>query len=221
MQTLTHDVLKLAPPGGIFDETVIGNLYPDASVGARRLLVHRASSKGEILRLKPGLFILDRPYRNNKYILDPFAIASLLHGPSHVSLQSALAWYGLIPEAVYETTSVTVARSRTFQTPVGIFSYTRVPANDPRAGVEAVKMTDESWAFIATPIRAIADLVYTYKEVTWKKDGMDWLTESLRIEREDIEKFSFRTLPAINRSIRDARTVAYIVGLRAEVKRGR
>lgn len=219
MKTLTESVLRLAPPGGIFDETVIANLFPDATVGARRLLVHRAVSAAEVLRLKPGLFILDRSFRKSE--VDPFAVAALLHRPSHVSLQSALDWHDLIPEAVFQVTSVTIARSREFRTPLGVFSYRRVPARDPRAGVEAVPLADGSWAYIATPLRAIADMVYLDKRVTWERDGMAWLSESLRMENEEILKISFRPLGAIRRSLNDSRTLAYLTGLRDAVKRGR
>ena len=42
MQTLTHEVFKLNPPGGLFNETVVTNLFPDRSKGARELLLDRA-----------------------------------------------------------------------------------------------------------------------------------------------------------------------------------
>lgn len=76
MQSLTEKVFKLAPPGGLFDETVVHNLFPGSSDGARALLVHRACQAGEILRLKPGLFVLDLPYR--KQDLHPFVLAARL-----------------------------------------------------------------------------------------------------------------------------------------------
>lgn len=110
MQTLTERVFKLAPPGGLFDETVIHNLFPDSSDGARALLVHRACQTGEILRLKPGLFVLGPPYRKSEP--HPFVVAGVLHSPSHISLESALAHHGLIPEAVYQVSSVTLGCSR-------------------------------------------------------------------------------------------------------------
>jgi predicted transcriptional regulator of viral defense system len=125
MQTLTEQVFMLAPPGGLFDETVIRNLFPDSSEGARALLTHRASQAGEILRLKPGLFALAPPFRKSEP--HPFVVAAVLHSPSHVSLESALAYHGLIPEAVYQVSSVTLARSREYFTPLGVFSFRRVP----------------------------------------------------------------------------------------------
>jgi len=53
MQTLTEKAYKLAPPGGLFDESVVRNLFPDSTTGGRKLLVHRAIEKGEVLRLSP------------------------------------------------------------------------------------------------------------------------------------------------------------------------
>ena len=78
--------MKLAPPGGLFNETVVGNLFPYGSAGARKQLVHRAVASGEISRLKPGLFALRPEYRRTE--LHPYAVAAFLHSPSHVSLES-------------------------------------------------------------------------------------------------------------------------------------
>ena len=141
---------------------MIRNLFPNISEGARKLLVHRAVTAGEVIRLKPGLFVLSKEYRKTE--LHPHVIAGLLHFPSHISLESALAHHGLIPEAVQQVSSVTALRSRTFRTPLGVFSFQRVPARDPRAGVEAVKLGAQTWAFIATPLRALEGLHFQIQD---------------------------------------------------------
>jgi len=212
MQTLTENIYHLAPPGGLFDETVIENLFPEISAGARALLVHRAIQAGEVLRLKPGLFVLDRCYRCSEP--HPFQIAALLHYPSHISLESALAWHRLIPEAVYQVSSVTIGRSRTFTTPVGVFSFQRVPARMPRAGVEAVQVARDTWAFIATPLRAIADMLYLNRTITWQKDGLSWLVESLRIEKEDLDQIPFAEFDDIVKSLHSLRVRIYLKRLK-------
>ena len=216
MQTMTEKVFLLSPPGGLFDETVIRNLLPDRSEAARKVLVHRAVSAGEIIRLRPGLFLLAPEFQ--KTHPHPFVVAAMLHSPSHVSLESALSHHGLIPEAVFQVSSVTSARSRTFHTPVGVFSFVRVPASDPTAGVRALKVDGRSWAFVATPLRAIADLIYTRRDVTWAKDGLAFLTESMRIERDDLEKISFESLDEVCESLRGRRTTDYLRGLYRELK---
>lgn len=215
MQTLTERVFKLAPPGGLFDETVIHNLFPDSSDGARALLVHRACQTSEILRLKPGLFVLGPPYRKSES--HPFVVAGVLHSPSHISLESALAHHGLIPEAVYQVSSVTLGRSREFSTPLGVFSFRRVPACAPRAGVEAMAVARNAWAFIASPLRAIADAVYLNKDITWNRNGLGYLTESLRIEEDDLRSLSFEALDEILDSLCNRRVRAYLEGLKEAV----
>jgi hypothetical protein len=217
MQTVTELVFRLSPPGGIFDETVIRNLLADRSEPARKVLVHRAVAAGEIIRLKPGLFLLAPEFR--KTHPHPFIIAAILHSPSHVSLESALAHHGLIPEAVFQVSSVTSSRSRTFKTLVGVFSFVRVPATNPRAGVQVLKVDGRSWAFVATPLRAVADLIYTRKDVSWAKDGLAFLTESMRIERDDLEGISFESLDEVCESLRSRRTTDYLRGLYRELKK--
>jgi len=217
MQALTEKIFRLSPPGGLFDETAVRNLFAGRSEAARKVLVHRACSAGEIIRLKPGLFLLAPEFR--KTHPHPFVIAVLLHSPSHISLESALAHHGLIPEAVYEIASVTSARSRSFTTPVGVFSFTRVPAVNPQAGVRAQNINGRSWAFIASPVRAIADLLYMRKEVTWEQDGPAFLTDSMRIERDDLKTISFDNLDEVCDSLRDRRTVNYLRGLFLEMKK--
>ncbi|MDP8248943.1 MAG: hypothetical protein P9M00_12445 [Candidatus Tritonobacter lacicola] len=127
------------------DESVVRNLFPDSTTGGRKLLVHRAIEKGEVLRLRPGLYCLAPDYRKSDP--HPFVIAAALHLPSHVSLESALSYHGLIPEAVFQVSSVTIQRSRSFKTPLGTFVFHRVPVNDPRAGVKAEKIDANAWAF--------------------------------------------------------------------------
>jgi hypothetical protein len=214
MKTLTQRVFKLGPPGGIFNETVVGNLFPESSQGARELLLDRALKAGEILRIKRGIYVLAPEYR--KTATPPFTVAALLHSPSHISLETALAHHGLIPEAVYQIASVTNMRSRVFNTPLGVFSYHCVPGINPRAGVEAVKLPDPFWAYVATPLRAIADMLYLNRTITWQKDGPRYLLESLRIEEEDLINMQFDRCEEIMQSFRSRRVKTYLDKMQQE-----
>ena len=162
----------------------MANLLPRHSTGARRALVHRAVASGGLLRLKPGLYCLPPELRRSHP--HPFVVAAMLHFPSQLSLETALAHHGLIPEAVHQVASVTSGRSRTFDTPLGRFVFGRVPCDDQRAGVKATRLDGDAWAFLATPLRAIADLIYLRRAVSWERDGLSFLLESMRIEREDL-----------------------------------
>jgi len=216
MQTLTERTLRLAPPGGLFDDSVVRNLFPDASEGAKKLMVHRALKHGEVLRLKPGQYCLAPEYRKSN--AHPFVVAAVLHSPSHVSLESALAHHGLIPEAVHTVSSVTSLRSRVFDTPLGRFSFQRVPAANPRAGVEAIEVARGSWAFVATPPRALADLIYLRKDVRWESNGLAFLTESIRIEEEDLSEIITEDLEEVIASIRNKRVRTYLTELGNEAR---
>ena len=215
MQTLTKKIWSLKPPCGLFDETCIRNLFPYCGDGARKALVHRAVQKEEVLRLKPGLFCLSEPYRAEAP--HPFVLAGLLHSPSFVSLESALAYHGLIPEAVFQVASVTASRRRKFETPFGRFSFQPVPCNFFKAGVRARKVAGNAWAFVADPLRAIADMVYLRKSVTWKRDGLSFLTESLRIEMDDLSMIPSSEFETVCAGIRSRRTREYIAGMRKEL----
>jgi len=216
MQSLTQKVFHLSPPGGLFDETVVVNAFPDSSPGARALLVHRACQSGEVIRLKPGLFLLAPPYR--KSTPHPFQIAAALQFPSHISFESALSHHGLIPEAVFQVSSASISRTREYRTPVGVFSFHCVPVGTPSAGVETVRLEPHAWAFIATPLRAIADLVYVNKAVTWERDGLAYLVESLRIEETDVHTLRLDRLDEILSSFRSRRVRAYLKGLRGAIR---
>ena len=74
-----------------------------------------------------------------------------------------------------------------------------------------------AWAFIAEPLRAIADAVYLDKSISWGRNGLGYLTESLRIEEEDLREISFEASDEIFDSIRSRRVRAYIAGLRGAV----
>ena len=82
--------------------------------------------------------------------------------------------------------------------------------------MEAVKLGSGSWAFVATPLRALADILYLNKSVSWPNDGPGYVLESLRIEPDDLSGVSVAALPEISASIRDRRVVAYLENLAKE-----
>ena len=144
------------------------------------------------------------------------AIAALLLSPSHISLETALAYHGLIPEAVYQVASVSTQRSRSFDTPLGVFSYYRVPTKVPSAGVEALCDPAPFWFYMATPLRAISDMVYLNREVTWQEDGLNYLFESLRIEEQDLLELKFDRFSEIIHAFRSRRVKEFLKGMQKE-----
>ena len=67
---------------------------------------------GELVSIRRGLYIpgpeTDLPIPNL------FLIANHLRGPSYVSMESALSYWSVIPERVYEVSSVTLKTTKTY-----------------------------------------------------------------------------------------------------------
>lgn len=110
--------------------------------------------------LRSGLFV---KLRNGCYLLKDSTpslhrIANALYRPSYVSLEAALSYYGVIPEVVYTTTSVTTRIPREFRTPVGIFSYQRIK-QEAFTGY-ALHDIGGARVLIADPEKALADYLY-------------------------------------------------------------
>lgn len=148
--------------------------------------VKRALKKGLLVQIRRGLYQID------KRMIRPFELAQELHGPSFISFESALSYHGWIPEAVYTTTSACFKRGHEIQTPLGIFSYSSVPIDCFYLGVDRVEKN--TIFLIASPWRAIADLVYTQKR-NWK--SLRNLYEDLRIEPQEIWSSDIITLEAL------------------------
>jgi predicted transcriptional regulator of viral defense system len=178
MNRLTEQFLNA--PGGIFTIADVACVIQGSDF-SRHGLIKRAIADGEILSIRRGLYCIAPRYR--KELLSTYALAQRIYGPSYVSLESALAYHGWIPEAVHSCTQVSPRRSREFDTPMGIFSYSHVPQASLMSGVE--RMVDESGNafYVAEPAKAIADYVYV-RNPGWE-DFYD-ASKSLRIEMADM-----------------------------------
>lgn len=110
--------------------------------------------------LKSQLFI---KLRNGFYILKDnqvslYTIANKLYRPSYVSLESALSFYGVIPETVYSITSVSPKATREFESELGIFTYQKIK-QEAFVGYQLQDVHGEK-VFIADPEKALADYLY-------------------------------------------------------------
>ncbi len=145
-----------------------------------RRQLSRWKASGKVIQLRRNLYTLAAPYRSVEP--HPFLIANELLGPSYVSLESALAYYGLIPEAVPVTTSVTTGRTCSFDTPFGRFAFRHVTSS-AFFGYHRIPVAAGQDALVARAPKALLDLVY----LTAKGDCPDFL-EALRLE--DLESLS-------------------------------
>jgi len=126
-----------------------------------RMQLSRWVASGRVLRLRRGLYALAPPYRKVKP--HPFVVANHLLPGSYVSLQSALAHYGLIPEYVPVTTSVSARRTARWGTPLGAYLF-RTMKLELLWGYASLDLGASQRAFVALPEKALLDLVYLEPE---------------------------------------------------------
>ena len=115
-------------------------------------------------------------------------IAGKICAPSYISLHTALSFYGIIPEAVVEITSVTTQKTCRYENAFGQFSYQTIR---PRLfwGFEPKTMRDGKQYMMATPEKAIIDLLYLYPQYSTLDEmrelrfDEDWMREELNKER--------------------------------------
>jgi predicted transcriptional regulator of viral defense system len=175
-------------------------------------VLKRALATGEILRVARGLYCLRSDLLACK--LDPHVFAPLICEPSYLSFESALAYRGWIPEAVFSFASASLGRSREFETPFGVFSYRRVPQESFYAGVERVELETCGAFFVAEPLKAIADLLYL--------NGYDWdssepVLESLRVEWDNLRELKGADFEGIEGCYRSGRVKNFLSGLRKDL----
>jgi len=122
----------------------------------------RWTAAGKIHQLRRGLYTLAEPYRQKDP--HPFLIANRLIAPSYVSLQSALAYYDLIPESVPQVLSITSKlRSKVIETSLGSFRYHNIQS-PLFSGFSLVQVSIDQSAYLARPEKALLDLIYLTKQ---------------------------------------------------------
>jgi predicted transcriptional regulator of viral defense system len=147
-------LLKLVGNEPVFDSSLLlaGNIQPEYI----RMQLSRWVKTGKIHQLRRGVYALAAPYQKQKP--HPFLVANRLQKPSYVSLQSALSFYGMIPEIFNETTSVTTVRNERLNTHLGVFEFRYINKNY-FWGYHLLDLGGQQ-AFVAAPEKAILDLIY-------------------------------------------------------------
>jgi len=122
-----------------------------------RRQLSRWTQAGRLYQLRRGVYALAPPFQKVKP--HPFLVANRLVRGSYVSCQSALAYYGLIPEYVPVTTSVTAARPGYWETPLGAYQFRHVKPGLLR-GYRLAELGPGQRAFVASPEKALLDLIH-------------------------------------------------------------
>lgn len=153
---------------------------------------------GELVRVKKGLYVF-----GNDAALKPYSqevLANLIYGPSAISLNYALSLYGLIPERATTITSITNKRDKVFTTPAGDFTYRYLAPKKYAIGIELINADDTSPFLIASPEKALCDLIHlSDKKIKFHTsiDVKNYLFSDLRIEEAALAQFRIELLTEI------------------------
>jgi hypothetical protein len=144
--------------------------------------------------LKKGLYIAGPSISEKKP--DTFLVANHLLGPSYVSVETALSYYGLIPERVYEISSMTTKASRSFKTSLGIFTYTRLPLPYYSFGLEMRCLPSNQYAIVASPEKALCDKIVTTSGVTLRsiRNAYDYLVDYMRMDESALKDLDTKSI---------------------------
>jgi predicted transcriptional regulator of viral defense system len=150
-----QDLLNLLGGVTLFESSML--LAAEDSPAEVRRQISRWLASGRLIQLRRGLYALALPHARE--LPGTFAVASRLRRPSYVSLESGLAYHGVIPEAVPVVTSVTTGRPGRFKTPVGGFVYRHI---HPSLfwGYQKVELGSGQSSYIAFPEKALLDMFH-------------------------------------------------------------
>ena len=150
--------------------------------GSPKSKLSRMAKSGEYFPITKGIYETNPP-------TPAYLLAGSIYGPSYISFEYALSFYGLIPEAVYTVTSATFEKKKKkkFETAFGTFSYRDVPSKAFPLGIRLVQ-EGEYFYRIAEPEKALCDQLYTISPLGNTKELFRLLTESLRIEESELKK---------------------------------
>ena len=190
--------------------STILSLYPDLK--SKRTKIATLEKANEIIRLKRNMFIVNPDETGMK--LSTGLIANHLLAPSYVSMQSALRYYGLIPEAVYTMQSMTFKAARNFNTPVGNFHYQHISKEAYPIGLAQIKEGNVVY-IMATPEKALCDLLANMPGVNlrFKKEALTFLEYDLRFDMERFLTFDRTILEEYAKVGKKATSVRTIIKL--------
>jgi predicted transcriptional regulator of viral defense system len=184
----------------------------DKSADSRYSIVKRAVQGEYLMQIRRDLYLIKGHFKQDH--IDSFEIATILYGPSYISFESALSYHGWIPEAVRTTTCASIKRGKEFETPIGRFSYERIPIEVFSFGIKQVPK-ENVVLWIASPWKAIADMIYARKR-SWKT--IEDLSEDLRIEPEHLQMSDLELLAELAKNYPSLRVRKVLISLQKGLK---
>lgn len=166
----------------ILNESLVGYNRPNDKIS-------HMIEQGDLISLRRGLYV---PGPESGVALPhSFLIANHLRGPSYITRETALSYWGLIPERVHEISSATMKTAKVYDTEVGRFSYSHLPSPYFSYGVLSETVGENQVARIASPEKALCDTIVLTRGVNLRSltQTLDYLLEDMRIDEDELITF--------------------------------
>ncbi len=171
-----EELLKLLNGEPLFSSSVLLSGNVSKNLISKQLT--RWVSGGKLIQLRRGFYSIAQPYKDTQP--HPFLIANMIKKASYVSLQSALGYYGIIPEYVPVITSITTGRTEEIVTKAGNFQFRHIK-KDLFWGYSEIEISADTKSFISLPEKSLLDLIY----LTPKSESLEYL-EELRLQNTQL-----------------------------------
>lgn len=154
--------------------------------------INRDIKSGKLFKIIRGL------YETNPNT-PAYLLSGSIYGPSYISFEYALSFYGIIPEKVNVITCATFnkKKKKIFNTSFGTFSYRDVP---PLAYPEGILLKEENnYSYqLAEPEKALCDKIYTLKPIRNYFNLENMLFNDLRIDEEEFSKLNIEKMEKLS-----------------------
>ncbi len=156
--------------------------------------IRELEKKNILTPVKRGLYVAGPALRGRKPSL--YVLANQIYGPSYISMEAALSYWGLIPEQVPTISSMTTGSTKMFRTPVGLFQYIKMKLPFYSYGIRMVESATDQTILIASPEKAVCDIIAVRTGVILRSISQTqlFLEEDLRIEREALRQLDRVTM---------------------------
>ena len=154
----------------------------------------REIKKGKLIKIVNGLYETDSS-------VDGYLLAGSIYGPSYLSFDFALSYYGLIPEKVTAFTSATLnkKKKKVYNNQFGTYLYRDIPEKVYPLGIRLVEEGNYSYQ-IASPEKALCDKLYTLSPLKNMKELENVLFNDLRIDIDEFNKLNLQDIEEISNS---------------------
>lgn len=192
----------------VFDYTQVIEALKDYK--KPRDVINTFLKNGDIIRIKKGLYVFGEFWRKKSFNRE--LLANLIYGPSVISSENVLSTVGLIPEEVKTITSITPGRSRSFDTPVGKYTYKQLSKERFSYGIE-INRSNGAQYFTANPLKALADKIWFDKRFkpTSPKSYEAYLYDDLRIDPDILKDYLDKEFIKKLNKIYSARKITWFV----------